>query len=54
MDKNEITSLNFAELDVEELEHRLEMASAQAQPMAWVCGADCPKLSCVGHIQPAR
>jgi hypothetical protein len=49
MDKNEITSLNFADLDVEELEHRLELAVAGAQPLGvWCncngrCGIDFPK-----------
>jgi len=42
MDKNEITSLNFSDLDVEELEHRLELAVANAEPLGVWC--DCNDL----------
>jgi len=53
---NEVTSLNFADLDVEELEHRLEMASAQPMAAPWICGAhvDCPNLTCGVDETPVR
>jgi hypothetical protein len=38
---NEMVSLNIDSLDVEELEHRLELAAGGAiGPYAWVCGVD--------------
>ena len=37
---NEITSLNVEALDVEELERRLEMATAEVSAAAWICGTN--------------
>lgn len=36
----EITSLNVEALDVEELERRLEMATAEVSAAAWICGTN--------------
>ncbi len=53
---NEITSLNSEDLDVEELERRLELAATVGDPIGvcgW-CGVDCPKLECGAKINPAK
>lgn len=44
----EIESLNADELDIEELEQRIELAPASPDPFGWICGVDCGSLSCVG------
>lgn len=45
----EVSSLNIAELDVLELERRVELATA-AEAGPWICGAYvepvCPQLQC--------
>lgn len=39
---DEIESLNVDDLDIEELERRIELASAMPMlPDGWICGADC-------------
>ena len=38
----EIESLNVDGLDVEELERRIELASAVPTELAWTCSSDCP------------
>lgn len=45
---SEIESLNVDELDIEELEHRIELASTSPDPFGWICGVDinCPQLQC--------
>ena len=45
---SEIESLNVDELDIEELEHRIELASTSPDPFGWICGVDinCPQLTC--------
>ncbi len=54
----ELSTLNLDDLDVEELDLRLEMAMAQAEG-GWFCGdsccvdGNCPNLTCcVDLIQP--
>lgn len=42
----EIESLNADELDIEELEQRIELAPASPDPFGWICGVDCPNLTC--------
>jgi hypothetical protein len=44
----EIENLNLDEIDVEELEKRLELAVATTS--AWLCGANCDQ-ACVGKCQ---
>jgi hypothetical protein len=36
----EMESLNADDLDIEQLERRIELAGLSMDPMAWVCGAD--------------
>ncbi|HEY0481802.1 MAG TPA: hypothetical protein VGD37_29995 [Kofleriaceae bacterium] len=45
---SEIESLNADDLDIEELEHRIELASTSPDPFGWICGVDinCPNLTC--------
>lgn len=53
MDKvMEIASLNLDALDVEELERRLEMASAEVSSAAWICGTNDnhPPPSCTCNV----
>ena len=46
----ELVSLNAADLAVEELEQRLELALALAPiDVAWKCGCDCPELESCGE-----
>lgn len=35
---NEVTSLNIEDLDVQELEHRLELVAAAPDPGCWILG----------------
>lgn len=44
----ELESLNADELDIEELERRIEMASTLPDGFAWICGADCGN-NCIGN-----
>lgn len=41
---DEVESLNIEDLDVEELERRIEMAAALPSPMGWICSCDSSKL----------
>jgi len=48
----EIESLNLEEMDVHELEKRLELSLAGGMDAAWSCcsdGGSCPNLSCCDH-----
>lgn len=45
----DIESLNADDLDIEELERRIELAGLTADPMGWLCGADCGN-NCVGNV----
>lgn len=40
----ELESLNIEDLDVEELERRIEMSAAMPTAMAWVCSCESGKL----------
>ncbi len=44
---SEITSLNFENLDIEELERRLELATTLpgGQPLEWSCSERCENCS---------
>lgn len=49
MKKRQMEPLAIADLDIDELERRLELAAATGQVRSWctadnVCGADCPSL----------
>lgn len=37
---DEVESLNIEDLDVEELERRIEMAAALPSAMGWICSCD--------------
>lgn len=47
-DPPEMESLNADDIDVEELERRIELSGLSADPMAWVCGADCGE-NCIAN-----
>ena len=49
--KKELIPLNLRDLDVEELERRLEMAAAPISPDGWVCDCDgeCGQKTCGGR-----
>ncbi len=53
---NEIASLNSEDLDVEELERRLELAATVGDPIGvcgW-CSVDCPNLKCGIDVAPQK
>ena len=45
---DEIKSLNFADLDVEELEHRLELAATIGEPLGVWCDCNTDVCTCRG------
>ncbi len=51
---NEILSLNHEDLDVEELEHRLELAATVSSVEDWPCLMKCDPLCGANKPPPAK
>jgi len=53
MNQDHLRPLNLLELDIEELERRLELAHPVFHPDGYKCGVDCTMYGdCGGHTSP--